>query len=283
VNARMMGAWMPVRMATWTGIVALLVVYGMLFSAQEVAQSRGAVTLTPAFPLVLQRTLGYLRQFGAEMLYIKAVVFLGGRAEGTPPQTYADTLAEYFQTISQLHPKLIDTYYLSESSLPWINAGFARRTNRILETGALAHPDKWFIPFFIGFNEFRYLNHPVKAAGWLQQASEINDAPAWLGHLSAILSARGGDILGGLAWLRAMKMAETNAATKKMYNADIAEFEKAAHVLGAISAYERIHGKAPKTLKDLMPAFLERFPKMQRGYVLDYKRPDLHLERKSHG
>jgi len=274
---------MPARMTTRISIITLIVVYGMLFSAQETAQKRGVVTLTPALPLVLQRTLGYLRQFGAEMLYIKAAVFLGGRAEGTPPQAYADTLAEYFQTISQLHPKLIDSYYLSESSLPWIDAEQAKRTNQILETGVRSHPQEWFIPFFIGFNEFRYLNHPVKAANWLQQASEIKHAPAWLGHLSAILSARGGDILGGLAWLRAMKIAETDEATKKMYDADIAEFEKAARVLGAISAYERIHGKAPGTLKDLMPAFLEHLPEMQRGYVLDYKRPDLHLERRGHG
>jgi len=278
VNARM-----GTRMSARIGLAALLVAYGMLFSTQEAARGRGAATLTPAFPLVLQRTLGYLRQFGAEMLYIKAVVFLGGRTPGMPPQTYADTLAEYFQMISQLHPKLLDTYYMSESSLPWINAEQAKRTNRILETGARVHPDEWFIPFFVGFNEFRYLNHSVKAAGWLRQASEIKDAPMWLGHLSAILSARGGDIIGGLAWLRAMKIAETDAATKKMYDADIAEFKKAARVLVAISAYERIHGKAPKTLKDLIPAFLERLPEMQQGYVLDYKRPDLRMERKSHG
>jgi len=271
------------RMRARMGITALIVAYGMLFSMQETVQGRGIVTLTPVLPIALQRTLGYLRQFGAEMLYIKAAVFLGGRAQGTPPQTYADTLAEHFQTISQLHPKLLDTYYLSESSLPWINAGNTRRTNQILETGVQAQPEEWFIPFFIGFNEFRYLNHPVKAASWLQQASAIKDAPTGLGHLSAILSARGGDILGGLAWLRAMKIAETDKVRKRMYDVDITEFEKAARVLGAISAYERVHGEAPLTLKYLTPKFLERLPEMHQGYVLRYSRPNLHLERKLHG
>jgi len=277
VNAQ--ATWMSAR----TGLAALLVAYGILFSAQETVQGRDVVTLTPTLPIALQRTLGYLRQFGAEMLYIKAAVFLGGRAEGTLPQTYADTLAEHFQIISQLHPKLLDTYYLSESSLPWINAEQARRTNQILETGVRAQSEEWFIPFFIGFNEFRYLNDPIRAARWLQQASEVQEAPTGIGHLSAILSARGGDILGGLAWLRAMKIAEKNAATRIMYGMDIAEFEKAARVLGAISAYERIHGEAPMTLKHLMPEFLERLPEMRQGYVLRYNRPNLHLERKLHG
>jgi len=278
VNARL-STRLPARM----GLAALIVAYGMLFSVQETAQGRGTVTLTPILPIALQRTLGYLRQFGAEMLYIKAVVFLGGRAASTPPQAYADTLAEYFQTISQLHPKLLDTYYMGESSLSWINAEQARRANQILETGVRALPDMWVIPFFAGFNEFRYLNHPIKAAGWLQQASEIKDAPIWLGHLSAILSARGGDILGGLAWLRAMKIAEPNEAIKKLYDMDIAEFKKAARVLGALAAYERIHGKPPLTLKALSPEFLEYLPKMQQGFVLDYKRPNLHLVRRLHG
>jgi len=271
------------RMPVWMGISVLIMAYGALFSVQEAAQGRGVVTLTPVLPIALQRTLGYLRQFGAEMLYIKAVVFLGGRAPATPPQTYADTLAEHFQTISQLHPKLLDTYYMSESSLPWINAEQARRTNQILETGARTRPNMWIIPFFAGFNEFRYLNHPVKAAGWLQQASEIKDAPIFLGHLSAILSARGGDVLGGLAWLRAMKAAEINEPAKSLYDADIAEFEKAARVLGAIAAYERIHGKPPLTLEALSPGFLEHLPKMQQGFVLDYKRPNLRLVRRLHG
>jgi len=274
---------MNARMSARMGIAALIVVYGILFSAQETEQGRGIVTLTPVLPIALQRTLGYLRQFGAEMLYIKAAVFLGGRAAGTPPQTYADTLAEHFQTISQLHPKLLDTYYMGESSLSWINAEQARRANQILETGVRARPDEWVIPFFIGFNEFRYLNHPARAAGWLQQASEIKNAPPWLGHLSAILSARGGDILGGLAWLRAMKIAETDEATKKLYDMDIAEFEKAAYVLGAIAAYERIHGKPPLTLEALSPVFLKHLPKMHQGFVLDYKRPNLRLVRRLHG
>jgi len=267
------------RMRARMGITALIVAYGMLFSAQETVQGRGIVTLTPVLPITLQRTLGYLRQFGAEMLYIKAVVFLGGRAPGTPPQTYADTLAEHFQIISQLHPKLLDTYYMSESSLSWINAEQAKRANQILETGVRARPNAWVIPFFAGFNEFRYLNHPIRAAGWLQQASEIKNSPIWLGHLSAILSARGGDILGGLAWLRAMKVAETDEAMKKMYDVDITEFEKAARVLGAISAYERTHGKPPLTLEALSPGLLEHLPKMRHGYVLDYNRPNLHLVR----
>jgi len=271
------------RRPMWMAVAVLIAAYGALFSVQETAQGRGVVTLTPVLPIALQRTLGYLRQFGAEMLYIKAVVFLGGRAAGTPPQTYANTLAEHFQTISQLHPKLLDTYYMGESSLSWINAEQARRANQILETGARALPDVWVIPFFAGFNEFRYLNHPVRAAGWLQQASEIKDAPTWLGHLSAILSARGGDILGGLAWLRAMKAAEINEPAKSVYDADIAEFKKAAHVLGAIAAYERIHGKPPLTLEALSPEFLEHLPKMQQGFVLDYKRPNLRLVRRLHG
>jgi len=272
-----------VRMSVWMAVAALIAAYGALFSVQETAQGRGVVTLTSALPITLQRTLGYLRQLGAEMLYIKAVVFLGGRTPGTPPQTYADVLAEHFQTIAQLHPKLLDTYYMGESSLPWINAEQARRANQILETGVRARPDEWFIPFYIGFNEFRYLNHPIRAAGWLQQVSEIKNAPTWLGHLSAILSARGGDILGGLAWLRAMKAAESNESTKRLYDADIAEFEKAARVLGAIAAYERTHGKPPLTLEALSPGFLEHLPKMQQGFVLDYRYPNLHLVRQSHG
>jgi len=274
---------MIARMRAWMGIATLMLIYGALFSVQEAAQQGRAVELTPTLPAALQRTLGYFRQIGAEMLYIKTAVFLGGRPPGTPPQTYAGQLAQHFQVISALHPKFLDTYYLSESSLPWIDTEYAKRANRVLESGARARPDEWFIPFFIGFNYFRYLHEPIKAATWLHQASQTRNAPSWLGHLSALLSARGGDIVGGLIWLRAMLAAEEDERTRAMYRADIAEFTKAARVLGAIYAYERRHGRAPESLDDLSPEFLKRLPEMQRGYVLDYNRPNLHLERKPHG
>lgn len=109
--------------------------------------------------------------------------------------------------------------------------------------------------------------------------AQHEDTPSWLGHLSAVLAARGGDILGGLVWLRAMLATEENELVRARYRAEIREFEKAAQVLGAISAYHRKYGEAPVNLKVLEPEFIEKIPQIGEGYVLRYKLPTLHLER----
>jgi hypothetical protein len=263
--------------------VMLLAGYGALFIQQEAQTHHEHIELTPTFPARLQQSLGYLRQLGAEMLYIKAAVFLGGREMGTPPLQYADRLANHFDIMVALHPKFLDTYYLTEAHLPWISETYARRANAILLQGLSAHPETWELPFFAGFNHFRYLDDRLEAADLLWRAAQKEKGPVWLSHLASMLAAEGGDILAGLAWLRAMRAAEEDEAVRDRYLRDITEFEKAAHVLKAIAAYKAKHGFAPQSLEALQPEFLDRLPAMAGDYELQYEAPRLHLKRKRAG
>lgn len=260
---------------------ALLAIYGGLFFLQESQQRHVRHELSETLPSTIQQAaLGYLHQLGAEMLYVKTVVFLGGRDSGISMESYAPSLARHFQAMADLHPRFQDTYYLCESSLSWISPGYARLVNQVLEKGIRARPDLWSLPFFVGFNYFRYLDRPDEASTYLWQAARVESAPVWLGHLATILAAEGGNIYGGLLWLKAMLVTEEDEAMKARYRADIAEFEKALMVAEALKRYREKYGQPAAKLNDLRPEFLARLPEMGGGYELVYKSQNLRLLRK---
>lgn len=259
----------------------IVLLYGFFFLLQQSAPRPEARYLNEPLAAELQQSaLGYFHQLGAEILYVKAAVFLGGRSERTPPEAYAPTLARYFQAMTALHPFFQDIYYLSESSLAWISPPLTRQTNALLTTGIQARPDLWAFPFFKGFNYFYYLDEPGRAAVPLRLASTVAGAPSWVGHLATVLAARGGNIYAGYIWLKAMLNQEENESTRSRYRAEIAIFEKALLVEKAIRSYHEQYGQSPKHLGDLEPEFIARLPKFEGDYVLSYKAPKLFLQRK---
>ncbi|MFQ5355145.1 MAG: hypothetical protein ACE5DY_01425 [Mariprofundaceae bacterium] len=266
--------------STQIRVLALLIIYTGVFFLQESQQQHGQHHLGETLPARLQQAgLGYFQQLGAEMLYLKVMVFLGGRGQDEPVTSYAPTLDRHFQVISDLHPSFQDTYNICQSSLSWISPKFARRVNLVMKKGMEARPDLWMLPFFVGFNYFRYLDQPGEASKYLWKASKADEAPDWIGHLATVLAAEDGDIYGGMLWLKAMLVAEDNEMVSARYRADIVEFEKAIVVLQALSRYRKQYGRGPAALDDLQPEFLPDLPKMERGYELWYEASSLRLRR----
>jgi len=259
---------------------SILLFYISAFFIQELQIQYVPPHLTQTLPVRVHKiAAGYMYQLWAEMLYIKTIVFLGGRKPGQEHQSYAENLAEHFSVISTLHPDFIDTYFMCESSLSSLGSDYAKKTNAVLEKGMSAKPDNWILPFFKGFNYFRYLNEPIKAAETLYKASRITGAPVWLGHLASILSAQGGDIYAGLIWLKAMLATEKDEIMQERYKKEIIVFENAVRVLQAVQKYSALYNHPPKELNDLVPDIIMEIPKIEEGFFLAWTPPVLSLIR----
>jgi len=261
----------------------LLVGYIFLFVAQDHRASLVSAKISPALPTAVLNVLGhtYMNQLIAEFLFIKTAVYLGGLNKKMNEENL-EIMAQHFVTISQLHPKFLDTYYRSESVLAHRRDRFVKTVNRILENGREALPNEVALPFFEGFNYFHYLNEPVKAGKILRIASNIPDAPKWIGHLASMLMASGGNIQTGLVWLKGMLAASRDKDEKARYRRDIVAFEKAMTVQHALDHYARRHGSYPEKLSDLLAADLNALPTWEGDYVLKYQSPTLLLRRLAH-
>jgi hypothetical protein len=261
-------------------LLAFLALYGFSFIAQERNFSGAPLQLGHPLPPTLQKiALGYLKQLGGEVQFIKASVFNGGLEGGRDPLEYAEPLAGHLTAAVQLHPRFIDTYFLSQATLPYINADYALRANDILAHGAAALPDNIVPPFFTGFNYFYHLKDPGAAARFLREASQLPGAPAFLGHLASTLAAEGGDIYGGLIWLRTMLAAEDDEHMRQRYQHSITQFERAVLVQQAILVYKQREGRYPEELQTLVPAILPALPELEPPFILSWNPPTLRLLR----
>ena len=262
-------------------LIIMLLIYAASFVQQERLFKETVHELSFPLPARVQKVaLGFLRQLGAEMLYVKAAVFLGGREEGGgDPMSYAPSLSQHFSVISRLHPEFLAPYYLCESSLSSISPEYTGKANKVLELGVAALPDNWVLPFFLGFNHFYYLDQPKKAATIMERVSRMPSAPSWLGHLASVLAAEGGDIIAGLMWLNAMMNTEEDEMLRERYRKDIALFEKALTVLKATIEYRKQYKLPPSALDALVPEFLPHIPSLDGKYILSWTPPTLRLLR----
>lgn len=255
--------------------------YFATFLAQDATYRQANLRLRPPLPSPFYELGGPFKHLLGDILLIKAKVFLGGRASDTNPLTYALNLERHYSVITQLHPKLLDTYYLCESSLPWISRFFAERSNKVLSAGLDARADHWTIPFFIGFNYFRYLQKNDASVHFLTMASEKPQAPEWVGFLAKLLSTDGGDIVAGFLFLREMKNRAVDPQLRSRLDKDIVEYQKALIVLRGIASFTKARGRKPRSINELIPDFLNALPKMGNGYKLEYSNQRLHLYKNS--
>lgn len=262
------------------GFILIFFVYISAFFYQEQQNQYLSPQLSQTLPVNVHRiAAGYMVQLWAEMIYIKTIVFLGGRKPGLDPQSYADYLAEHFSVIASLHPGFIDTYFLCESSLSSLGPEYTRKTNAVLVKGIIEKPDNWILPFFKAFNHFRYLDEPVEAAEILYKTAQLSGAPDWFGHLASLLSAKGGNIVTGLIWLKAMLATEKDEAVQERYKQEIVIFENAARVQQAIQKYHEVFNHPPADLSDLVPGIIPELPKIEGGFSLSWNPPVLSLIR----
>jgi len=258
----------------------LIAAYIMLFLSIDQQMSYKSRDISPTLPTPVLEIVGhsYLNQFIAEALFIKAAVYYGGLSS-MPDEGNLEVMGQHFVAMSQLHPRMLDTYYRSEGVLAHRGIRFATLANEIMQQGRIALPNEVVIPFFEGFNFAHYLNRPAKAAEALREASQIDGAPRWIGHLASMLAAEGGNIRSGLIWLKGMQASSKDETEKARYQDEIKAFEKGLLVQIALEQYIHSVNRPPGKLDELVPDYVRQLPRMEKGYTLDYRAPNLFLKR----
>ncbi len=269
-----------IRIVRATLFSCLVLLYGLTFLAHEQKAVMQTARLEANLPSSFYRIAsGYLQQLTAEMLFIRTSVFLGGLLPGVPASSYEVALGNNFEVMTQLYPQFIDPYFYCQGFLPQISMESAAKASTIFETGVKTHPENFVLRLFYGSNFFLAMNEYLKAATAFSEAAEIPDAPPLFGHLSALLSAQGGNIAAGLISLKTLLSTEKDENVRARYEEEIKMFEQALDVQKAINIYSKKYGSAPQTLDQLIPDFLPQLPELHDPLVLVYERPNLYLRR----
>jgi hypothetical protein len=178
----------------------------------------------------------------ADYYWIQALQVVG---DVEKPAHENETVADLIDLVTGLdpwvdHPYRFAALWLTDSD------DEVRHANRLLAKGIAYHPLEWRNRFYLGYNEFFYLDDPASAADTLEGALRFPDAPDYLGAFVARLRAAGDSLDTAALFLERLIAQTADEQAKAGYvNAfDQVETERRARYLdGAREEFQRRHGR----------------------------------------
>ena len=185
------------------GWLAAVVVLLAVSVGLQVIRDRGWQPYQPTTPalwfqsgLMLKRlSLGF-ENLVADVYWMRAVVYYGGKRRANAPNPNFDLLDPLLTFVTTLDPRFKVAYrfgaiFLTESHPN--GPGRPDRAIALLRRGAEADQTAWEYLHDIGFVHYWWLRDYAGAAEWFEAAGRISGAPSWLSTLAATTLIQGGD------------------------------------------------------------------------------------------
>ena len=170
-------------------------------------------------------SLGY-REVTADLIWIKAVQYVGERTEWLPDDL---TFYNLLDRVTTLDPLYQIVYHAGGICLSR-NGKQYNLSNQILLKGIRQMGDHlkdnrfgWWIPFLVGFNYFFYLDDFHLGSEYLAMASKLPGSPLYLPGLSATLASKAGNPEAGLEFLERLARQTQNVMTRRYLEETIKE------------------------------------------------------------
>jgi hypothetical protein len=127
----------------------------------------------------------------SDMLFLKSMVFIGSTFERQEQPRVKDWEWTWYINVlgasTDLDPYFFDPYYYANAFLTW-DAHMTEEANRLLEKGSKYRDWDWMLPFFIGFNDFFFLQNDKDAAEFLMEASRRPGGDPMLASIASRLA-----------------------------------------------------------------------------------------------
>lgn len=204
----------------------------------------------------------------ADYYWLQAVQVVGGEPL---PESRSHLLAGLIDVVTTLDPRVDHPYRFAAV---WLTADeeSVRKANDLLRRGIEYHPDEWRNRFYLGFNQFFYLDERAAAAETLEGAIALPGAPLYLRRLVARLKAEGGGLDVAEAFLRELRQGAPDPYARAEYEKALDEIqvERLARGLDAARlAYVRTNGRDIDRVEDLVAGpepVLRRLPPEPHGW-----------------
>jgi hypothetical protein len=230
---------------------------------QDLAQLPKGEHLKPAL-------LGY-HHLTADLLWLRLVQVIGQKRNTADEYEW---MYHALDVITTLDPQYAYAYQVGGTVLTEL-AHRIDLSNRILEKGAEANPNVWWLPFNLGYNHFFYLADPGKAATYIAQAARLPGGPAYLPGLATRMYAEAENPEVALEFLAAMWAQTDNSYVKAELETRMKELiieRDVRHLERAVSRYRERNGAFPGRLQELVArGDIGKVPEEPFGgdYVLD--------------
>lgn len=209
-------------MRTRTAIAAIVLLSVAVVGLQAFEDRAHAALIPEAYaadvlyvqsPAVLKRAALSYDAIVADLYWIRAVQYYGGKRLSKGPKSY-DLLYPLLDLTTSVDPYFDIAYRFGAIFLGEQYPGGAGRPDlgiALLQKGLRAQPSKWQFAEDIGFVYYWWLRDYQTAAEWFKRAGEMPDAPEWLTPLAAVTLAQGGNRASSRTlWTEIMRNADAD-------------------------------------------------------------------------
>jgi tetratricopeptide (TPR) repeat protein len=162
--------------------------------------------------------LGY-HHLASDILWLRTIQVLG---KGANTAKEYDWLYHALDVITTLDPQYDFIYRVAGITMTEL-ANRPELSNRLLEKGLAAVPQRWDIPYLMAYNYYFYLGDVERAAHYARLAAQAPDGPPWLLNMATQMSAHAGNPEFALQMLRRLYEQQNDPRIKESLEQHIKE------------------------------------------------------------
>lgn len=201
-------------------------------------------------------------------LFFKVITYYGGRIDpefvGEPKGVEYFEMYRHLDAVTYIDPYNIDAYYFSEAIFTW-GLGRIKEVNRLLERGLKYRTWDFYIPFFLGFNNFYFLKDYESASRYMTIAARLKGDPL-LVNLSARLLYESARTEVAIAFLKDMIENTWNEKAKAILIKRLHALEAVDYLEKAVKRFESIYNRRPEHMRELLDkGIINRIPEDPYG------------------
>jgi len=260
--------------------ITLLTVYVVSLrkiTEQEKLIPKGEETTYVVPSPILRITSLEFHGLASDFLFLKALVFLGStyeRKENPRVKPWEwKWLYNVLDASASLDPYFLDPYYLGNANLTW-GGGLIKETNALLEKGSNYRSWDFTLPFYIGFNDFYFLDDYEKASEFLMEASRRPGASPIYADLAVKLAYKERRTENAIAFQEYMYEHTEDLRLRAEYETRLNALRGQFYLEKATAEYKRRFGRYPREIEDLITKHvIDKIPPEPYGgnYYIDFQ------------
>jgi len=248
------------RLVPWITGSAAVMVYLLCLPLAVVERPRHEQLFT--LPPKLLRIVAFqFKEAAADVSFLNASAFLGGKAPKNPQQY--SWLFNTLRNSAALDPYFLDPYYLMNAALIWDRYKLDE-VNDLIAKGADKRTWDTMLPFYAGFNYYYFLNDGIKSFHYLKEASQRSGGNSFYDSLAARVAYKANKTEFAISYLE-NQIQQADLQGNKGKTVDL---ERRLEVLKgirqievAVESYRKLFGKPPGNVRELISmGFLASIP-----------------------
>lgn len=187
----------------------------------------------------------------SDLLYLKALVFYGSTWSKSVQREVKgweyDWMYESLKASTDLDPYFLDPYFFANGILTW-EAKRVKAVNSLLEKGCEYRTWDYWLPFYLGFNYYYFLNDNVDAAKYLMEASKKPGADPFYAYFAARLAYKGNKTENAIIFLESVLKTTKDKTMRSDYEKRLKALKGIYVLEQALAEYKERIGKYPDKL-----------------------------------